>query len=945
MAASQTAPSGPRRGGYRGGRSRHHVAAAAAAAKDPAKAQPDDTEEVRILRKKYASQLGLLRELFGDWTDEDLLFALQETGGEIELAVGRISEGQVEQFSSVKSKKQTRKESTPAASAAAASASTTAASSAVAPAPASTNGFDGPRGTASGRPSRGAGVSHRGGRGGARGGFRGGTSGGRGGGIAPQTNGHVKESSAVPTTTAPTSTGPTWAEAIAKANGQHKVPITAQSPALPTSFSAKKLAASVVDPAPATWDVESQASGAAAPAALPAPSALKSATPAAGKTWAQIAQRQESPKPQPLAPVAAPPTAEVPAIPESTLIEDVAADQCDELPVEATTVEELVVGPMSEDSVETTLVETTAAPVEESAELETAEKPVVSLPTATPVAVTAQVLAAAAAAAAAPSKPAVRPAASQRALARFKQDRAVVVAGRDGLDNLGVQFGGLSFLGGDDNDVPEPAAAATSAPAASSIKQIATPQGPTPTSTSSCEQHIQASVHQHEQQSRYAEATQQTQEPSGLSHQQAAQDPQSQQSSYGGFRSDAFGQGYGGFVQTQQQTSQQHQQTQSPPEQSPYGAINNNAASQTQQTQTPIQANQGLQDYSVYGGLDTNRLASFYGSYDQSGFGSRGEEQQRASQQSQQSAQQGAAVSAQDQQASQQPHQHHHHLLHQQQPHHQQSAPPAGAHQQHQQPYPAAAAATAMPYYYPHYYMPGQFQHYGQPGAYGQYALYSGHGQPQKPGTPASLASPYGNQAAPDINAYGSQGGYGQNPAAAGGLGGSYSAGLQDSFGGHRLQQGVPAAQSDYAKIYGAASGGAASSIPGLGGFLGAAPPSQGQGSLPSNAVQSTPQESHLQAHSSSSQKSGAAMGPAGLQDPKYSRYDAGKQQNGAGPDGSVARGPQAQQSQQQIQQQQGGPAQQHHAAPYYQQYSGYNQPTNSNYGAYPYAARGYWGQ
>lgn len=47
-----------------------------------------------MLRAKYADKLALLREMFPDWTDEDLLFALQEAGGEVELAVGRISEGQ-----------------------------------------------------------------------------------------------------------------------------------------------------------------------------------------------------------------------------------------------------------------------------------------------------------------------------------------------------------------------------------------------------------------------------------------------------------------------------------------------------------------------------------------------------------------------------------------------------------------------------------------------------------------------------------------------------------------------------------------------------------------------------------------------------------------------------------------------------------------------------------
>jgi hypothetical protein len=85
-------PTGPRRGGRRGGGGAGR--ASKGGSLSAAAAQPDDTEEVRRLRAKYADKLSLLRELFPDWTDEDLLFALQEAGGDLELAVGRISEGE-----------------------------------------------------------------------------------------------------------------------------------------------------------------------------------------------------------------------------------------------------------------------------------------------------------------------------------------------------------------------------------------------------------------------------------------------------------------------------------------------------------------------------------------------------------------------------------------------------------------------------------------------------------------------------------------------------------------------------------------------------------------------------------------------------------------------------------------------------------------------------------
>lgn len=73
---------------------------------------------VRGLRAAYPTQLSMLRELFPSWSDEDLLFVTHECSGEVELAVGRISEGHAEQFSSVKSKKDLKKEAADKAAAA-----------------------------------------------------------------------------------------------------------------------------------------------------------------------------------------------------------------------------------------------------------------------------------------------------------------------------------------------------------------------------------------------------------------------------------------------------------------------------------------------------------------------------------------------------------------------------------------------------------------------------------------------------------------------------------------------------------------------------------------------------------------------------------------------------------------------------------------------------------
>lgn len=45
------------------------------------------------MKKKYANTLPMLKELFPDWTDEDLVFALEEVDGDLEQAIDRITEG------------------------------------------------------------------------------------------------------------------------------------------------------------------------------------------------------------------------------------------------------------------------------------------------------------------------------------------------------------------------------------------------------------------------------------------------------------------------------------------------------------------------------------------------------------------------------------------------------------------------------------------------------------------------------------------------------------------------------------------------------------------------------------------------------------------------------------------------------------------------------------
>lgn len=50
--------------------------------------------ELGELKKRYSSQLTTLKELFPDWSDADLVLAIEEADGDLERTVERISEGE-----------------------------------------------------------------------------------------------------------------------------------------------------------------------------------------------------------------------------------------------------------------------------------------------------------------------------------------------------------------------------------------------------------------------------------------------------------------------------------------------------------------------------------------------------------------------------------------------------------------------------------------------------------------------------------------------------------------------------------------------------------------------------------------------------------------------------------------------------------------------------------
>ncbi|CAG8804714.1 10954_t:CDS:2, partial [Gigaspora margarita] len=70
-----------------------------------------ETEEEKHLKSQYKDELTKLQELFTDWTEADLLFALQEAQGDLELTITRISEGHASQWGEVRSRKSKKEQS------------------------------------------------------------------------------------------------------------------------------------------------------------------------------------------------------------------------------------------------------------------------------------------------------------------------------------------------------------------------------------------------------------------------------------------------------------------------------------------------------------------------------------------------------------------------------------------------------------------------------------------------------------------------------------------------------------------------------------------------------------------------------------------------------------------------------------------------------------------
>lgn len=78
------------RGGFRGGRAGGRPNGDAPAATPVA---IEEDSGIAELKKQYGSKVSTIKEMFPDWTDEDVVAALQETGGDLEITVERIADG------------------------------------------------------------------------------------------------------------------------------------------------------------------------------------------------------------------------------------------------------------------------------------------------------------------------------------------------------------------------------------------------------------------------------------------------------------------------------------------------------------------------------------------------------------------------------------------------------------------------------------------------------------------------------------------------------------------------------------------------------------------------------------------------------------------------------------------------------------------------------------
>ncbi|KAF2872213.1 hypothetical protein BDV95DRAFT_38868 [Massariosphaeria phaeospora] len=385
-----------------------------------------DQGELGELKRRYLAQLTTLKELFPDWTDVDLVLAVEESDGDLQATIEKISEGNVSQFAEVKKAKDRSRSKVKDASA-----------------PAETPTLRGgggrgarERGGDSIRSGRGRGTER------GRGGFR-----GRGG---ASTNG-PRGAPSVPTVESPAWDAPA---APAEDNTNNQATSGEQSAAAHVSESEPPKAASASSAAK-TW---------ASMFAKPKPA------PATPKQAAQNPPPQQDPSPGPAETLAhdaahepaveaeelpIPPVADEIAEEPSVALEDVAKLTPGEIGGDATS--ELNITPskdeLTKDNVEQVLDASMPAPTETAASTVASTKDIGSIAgIATPLSMSGQApigrlaVGGYATTALKATSGSHRSASFQRRL--VEQHEAVVMPGNHAVDRAAVQFGSLG-LGGD----------------------------------------------------------------------------------------------------------------------------------------------------------------------------------------------------------------------------------------------------------------------------------------------------------------------------------------------------------------------------------------------------------------------------------------------------------------------------------------------------------------
>ncbi|KAF4962706.1 hypothetical protein FSARC_9267 [Fusarium sarcochroum] len=222
----------------------------------------EDEGDFGELRKQYGDKTSVIREMFPDWSEADVLFALQETNGDENEAVTRIAEGTISQWGEVQKPKKAAR----------------AKAKEQAPAPSNDATSTGPRATRGGR------GASEGGRGRGRATDRGGrTTRGRSA-AAPINGARTKDNAAL---SVPTEESSAWGAKEPKVDTpEEKEPIDEQ-PALSATDEAPKPAA----PAVKTW--ASMLRQSAPPKAPPKPKEA----PAAPQPASEPAEPESAPEP------------------------------------------------------------------------------------------------------------------------------------------------------------------------------------------------------------------------------------------------------------------------------------------------------------------------------------------------------------------------------------------------------------------------------------------------------------------------------------------------------------------------------------------------------------------------------------------------------------------------------------------------------------------------